>query len=204
MKAELEKAGQCVRRKMVADLDTVLVPLKTSQPARFKALMAEQADWNRYIESACFIEEERMWVDFQTGTRDDGTMRSLPYLGCFSSGMTERLLYARSLAAGSTAVLARHIESKQADGAKVKTIVADIATRSAAFAKSPPPKPADAVSEADFPRIQKESEAMQKRTVSLAKAACSGWPELATALGGATSCEAKAELYFYVQGSSPD
>ena len=204
MKEESEKASQCVKKRMIADLDTVLLPLKSKDPDRFHALMKEQADWNRFIESACFIEEERMWVDFDTGERQDGTMRSLGYLGCMSSGLTERELYARELSTGGIAALVKRIEERQADGAKVKIVIANIAAKVAGFVKTPPPKSPDAVSEADFPRIQKESEAMQTRTVSLAAETCNGWPDLAKALGGKDACLQKAELYYYVQGNAPD
>ncbi len=193
---------QCLKKKMNADLDAVLIPLKTSDPAKFKALMKEQAEWNKAMEKACDLEEERTWVDFTTGHRDDGSFRSYTMLGCFSQAFTERTMYARTLASGKIAPLVKHIEESRKGGAAVKGIVADIQKKAIAFKAAPPPQE-DGFLPADWDAIIGEAGAMIGATQAMAKSTCGAWPELEKALGGPAKCLLKAELYYYVQGNNP-
>lgn len=196
------KAIECLRKKMIADLDAVLVPLKKSDETKFKALMKEQAEWNRNIEVACKLEEERFWIDLATGGRDDGTMRSYTYLGCLSGAYTDRILYAQSLAAGKLPPLVKRIEETQKDGAEVKRVLAEIKNTAEGFVKSPPKLEAG-VESADWGMIASSCEKVATASASMAKSTCEAWPDLAKELGGKDKCAAKVELYYFVQGGSP-
>ena len=97
--------NECERKAMTAELDRTLVPLKTSDPDRFKALMTMQATFNRYIDDACWLAEEAMWVDFKSGSRDDGTLRSYAWLGCHTEYVLERFFFARTLYGNDAAAM---------------------------------------------------------------------------------------------------
>ena len=71
MKIQASETVECLRRKMIADLDAVLLPLKKSDQARFKALMREQATWNRFIDVACDVEEELDWLEMAGGRKGE-------------------------------------------------------------------------------------------------------------------------------------
>ncbi len=201
-KEAFAKSIECQKKKMTADLDAVLLPLKASEPAKYSSLMKEQAEWNRAIDKACALEEERMWVDFATGQRDDGTYRGYTYMGCYSQAYTERTMYARSLGAGKIGPLVKHIEETQKTGAEVKDAIADIQKRSLVF-QGAPPAVEDGFSAPDWKGILDEAGHVMGATKTMAKSTCETWPDLEKALGGKEKCLAKAELYYYVQGNSP-
>ncbi|HEY3359343.1 MAG TPA: lysozyme inhibitor LprI family protein, partial [Polyangia bacterium] len=181
-KQALADMTACVRRTMIRALDDVLVPLKKSAPARFSALMKEQAAWNRFVEAGCHLEEERFWVDLDSGQRDDGTMRGYPYLGCLDAAYTERLMYARALGGGDPAPLVGRVTAADKNGAAMQKIVAEVKASAERFQKRPPP-PSDLGVSADFADIAKGCATVQAETAGMARSTCEGWPELAQALG---------------------
>jgi hypothetical protein len=202
-KQEYARVTECLRRKMNADLDAVLLPLKKADEAKFKSLMKEQAEWNRLVEAVCHLEEERFWIDFETGARSDGTMRGYPYIGCLNSAYSERILYAKALEASKPELLSKRVEELQADGARVKTITASVLSKATAF-QAAPPKVQEGMVEVDWKKVKEGAAKTVAAAMPLAKSTCAFWPELAKALGGKAKCEAKAELYYYMQGAVPD
>ncbi|MFO0592746.1 MAG: hypothetical protein U0441_34705 [Polyangiaceae bacterium] len=196
------RSVECLKKKMTKDLDEVLLPLKTSDKAKYDALMKEQAEWNRTVEKACRLEEERMWVDFSTGLRDDGTLRSYTYLGCYSQAYTERTMYARTLASGKVDPLAKHIDETQRSGAETRDALADILKKATAF-QAQPAAAKDNLTVPDWKTIVDELTTVIGASKKLATSTCETWPDLAKALGGKEKCLEKAELYYYVQGNSP-
>jgi len=200
-KEAFAKSVDCLKKKMIKDLDEVLLPLKKADKAKFDALMKEQAEWNRTMEKACLLEEERMWVDFSTGLRDDGTFRSYTWLGCYSQAYTERTMYARTLASGKLDPLVKHIDETQKSGAETRDALADIQKKALAFLAKPAPAE-EPLSVPDWKAITEELATVIGATKTLATSTCEAWPDLAKALGGKEKCLAKAELYYYVQGNN--
>lgn len=194
------RANECRRKRLLADLDALLVPMKASDPRRFKALMKEQAEWNRAMKKACDLEEERAWVDFDTGDRSIGSYASLTRLECQNQAITERILYVRTLAAGKPGALAKRIGEVQANGVRMKQIAADILQRSMTFATTPPSSP---TAWTDWSEVVASTGHFIGATKSLAKSTCQAWPELEKALGGKEKCLSKTEAYYYVQGNAP-
>lgn len=202
-KEAVAKAVECLRRKMIKDLDDVLVPLKKSDETKFKALMKEQADWNRNVDVACWLEEERSWLDLASGGRDDGTMRSYAFMGCLDDAYTDRILYARSLAAGKIEPLVKRIEEKQADGRGVREALTALKAAAAKFTADKP-KVEPPLMEADWKRVGESAENVGGASAMMAASTCSAWPDLAKALGGKEGCTTKVELYYLAQGLSPN
>lgn len=200
MKVQLSNTAECIRRKMNADLDAVLLPLKKSDEARFKALMSEQATWNRFAGVACGVEEELAWVDFDDGSRSDGTARGTSMLYCIERSHTERVLYARALAGKDPAPLAKHIEEQQKTGEAVRDWLADAKKRSVKWIITKPRDNGMGI-EADWKGLSDSIGKVQEATPKLAASTCAGWPELAAALGGEAACLKKAELYYYAQAN---
>jgi hypothetical protein len=201
-KEAVHKATECLKKRMIADLDAILVPLEKTDKAKFDALMKEQAEWNRAVQAACDVEEERFWLDLSTGHRYDGTYRGYTWLGCFDKAYTERILYARALGAGKPAPLVKRIVALQTDGAAVETALSDLAKRAAVFEKSPPPPdPSDAGE--DWKKLIDEIGKVQSAAGSLAKSTCAAWPEIAKGLGPKTPCEPALKAYYFAQMNEP-
>jgi hypothetical protein len=201
-KEAVANAGDCLRRKMIADLDAVLLPLKKAEEPKFKALMKEQAEWNRHLAIACELEEERFWVDLVTGARDDGTLRGYTYLGCLDKAYTERILFARSLAAKDDKLLVKRVDDTQKDGAATKEALAQLQKTAEAFVLVPP-KVEEPFQNADWKAIGESSGKVGAAAASMAKSTCETWAGLAKALGGKEACETKVELYYAAQFNTP-
>lgn len=201
-KEAFSDSNECLRRTMIADLDAVLLPLKKADAAKFEALMKEQAEWNRAVEVACDLEEERFWIDLVTGGRDDGTLRSYAYMGCMEGAYTERILFARSLAAKDLGPLVKRIEATQKDGEEAREQLSHLRKTAEAFVLVPPAPP-DGMESADWKSIGESGEKVAASAVSMAKSTCEAWPDLAKALGGRGACEAKMELHYTAQVVSP-
>jgi hypothetical protein len=202
MHIAMRDRNDCRRARLNVELDAVLSPLKSSDPTRFRALMAEQATWNRLVETACNIEEELAFLNFEDGTRSDGTMRGLALMGCKGTAIGERVYYARSRAAADVHAMVRRVREKAKEGTAERRALADRRKLAERWVVAPPPKDPDGP-DPQWERFSKDIESVQKTTRALARSTCAAWPELSSALGGAATCERELELYFYVQGSSP-
>jgi len=200
MKEAAHQEAECSRRKMVADLDAVLLPLKSSDPARFSQLMKEQAVWNRYVKSRCWVHEELQWLDLTTGQRDDGTMRSYAYIGCISEATAERTFYARALANKDPGAVEKRVKAREKLGTRDEPILAELLTKAQGFEKSPP-KVEPGMVEAEWKKIVEETKASQDGAKELATMTCEGWKELGEKLGDKRTCEASMRLYYLAQGS---
>jgi hypothetical protein len=200
MKEAAHQESECIRRKMVADLDAVLLPLKSSDPARFSQLMKEQAVWNRYVESRCWIQEELQWLDLATGQRDDGTMRGYTYIGCLSEATAERTLYARALANKDPGAVEKRVKARDKRGTDDERALAELLTKAQRFEKSPP-KVEPGMVEPEWKKIVEETKASQDRASELATMTCEGWKPLSEKLGDKRTCEASMRLYYLAQGT---
>ncbi|MFO0550097.1 MAG: lysozyme inhibitor LprI family protein [Polyangiaceae bacterium] len=189
-KADLvKKAVERVEQKLAGD---------TAALAAFKA---EQASFDRYMNAACELEEERAWIDLWTGQRDDGTMRGYATLGCRGREIQERYFYLGARAADRADLVAARITEVQADGARSKAAIVEIEKAAAGWEKNPPPKSDESPVTADWKHIHELAVLLLKSAPELAKATCDGWSKLGSA---ATDCNTTGELYYIVQGNTPD
>lgn len=202
MKVQMSETVECLRRTMIADLDRVLLPVKTSSPARFRALMDEQATYNKHADALAFLAEELMWVDFSTGGRSDGTARGTGTMGCQGDALTERIAYAAALRAEDAETLAKRVHARRKAGDATRasvTRVRELATKRAMMPAATVPPGETAIEPAAFRELYAKADAVLDGAKALAKATCEGNAPLATALGGDAACRAAVETYYLGQ-----
>jgi hypothetical protein len=200
VKAAANQTAECIKKTFTADLDLVLLPTKSVDPNRFNALMREQATWNKWTEDLCWLVEEAFWVDFDKGTRDDGTMRSLPWLGCKQQVASERDYYALALKADDAAALATRIEQLAKAGTRTKELLDKMEKDAAKLAEAPLvdagassfPRP---LTPAERSNLLLRTKSIDGKVNELTHSTC-GWAALAETLGGTVACEASASLYY--------
>jgi hypothetical protein len=204
-KGAASQTAECMKKAFTADLDAALLPAKSVDPLRFNALMREQATWNKWAEDLCWLAEEAFWVDFDKGTRDDGTMRGVPWVGCKQQAATERDYYALALKADDAAALATRIEQLSKQGTRSKELLAKmrkdgaklLETRSADAAALAFPRPLTIAERAE---LVNRTKAIDEKVGDLAHSTCA-WAALAETLGGSSACEAAAGLYYLGHGN---
>src|SRR6185503_4803596 len=86
--------ANCLKRAMDARLDEIIVPLKKSDPAKFKKWMAVQANYNRWTEESCALVEELFWVDFDERVAWTGTAVGLSNNECLQRLRADRYEFA--------------------------------------------------------------------------------------------------------------
>ncbi len=192
-KEALNQEAECMRREMIADLDAVLLPLEASDPTRFAQLMKEQAVWNKYVKSRCWLHEELAWLDLKTGQRSDGTMRGYAYLGCLIQATAERTYYARALGNKNAKAVNARVLARQKPGAN--DALHELSLAAMKFEKNPPKVEAGMVA-ADWKKILEETKAEQSGRNDLADMTCDGWKELAAEYQSKASCVDSVRLYY--------
>ncbi len=110
-KAQEAARAECLQRAMNQALDQVIVPLKKKDRAEFKAWMALQADYNRWLAEACAVVEEAHWVDTATGERSMGTGYGSAEQQCRQRQYAWRGFYASAWARGDWKALTQAQEA---------------------------------------------------------------------------------------------
>jgi hypothetical protein len=203
VKAQAVEQNRCRRTAMTAQLDLFLRPLKETDAVRFKARMAEQAEFNRYADGACWVAGQSAWVDFEQGTREDDNLRWARVTECESDIYTERFFYAHVLRANDVAAIAKRVVALHDRGQRAKRDLermrdrgADLANRAIPAYKAGSGLPLP-LTRAERVELQTKIAAALDAPPSIARATCSAWSELAAALGGATACSSALALYYY-------
>ncbi|MDB4995734.1 MAG: hypothetical protein JWM74_3166 [Myxococcaceae bacterium] len=200
-KTAAAQTAECMKKAFTADLDAVIVPVKNTDPARFNAVMREQASWNKLAEDLCWLAEESFWVDFDKGMRDDGTMRGLPWVGCKAQAASERDYYALALKADDAAALATRIEQLAKAGTRSKELLAEMSKGAAKLAET---RIVDAGPPGSYPHmltlvergdLVTRTKSIEDKSREVAHATCT-WAALAETLGGSAACEEAAALYY--------
>lgn len=194
-KEAMNQEAECMRREMIADLDAVLLPLEASDPTRFAQLMKEQAVWNKYLKSRCWLQEELAWIDRATGQRSDGTMRGYAYLGCLMQATAERTYYARALGNKNAKAVHQRVLARQKRGAKDADALHELSLAATKFEKNPP-KVEPGMVAADWKKISEEIKAEHAGMNELADMTCNGWKELAAEFQSKASCVATVRPYY--------
>lgn len=201
MKAAAAESAACAVRESVRELDRTLVAEKTHDPARFHALMKEQAEHNRLADDLTFLAEELVWIDFASGVRQDGTLRGFSHLACQAEAGRERFAYARALRDGDAGAMAKRMKARAKVG-KANLAALD-QTKRLATERTMVPVPekaegedptGDRMSPAAFQEVFAKATDATSRTKALAASACATFPGLRDELGA--SCETVAEVYF--------
>jgi hypothetical protein len=178
------------------------------EPSQREALSALVAQYRAWAVPVCWLSEESQWIDFDNGTRDDGTARSYAAVACMDATSTERLFLARTLREGDASGIARHIEARGARGAKNASVLAEMEDKSRLLLSQPIPlkSPGDPffpiiLDDAARRELATKTRAVLSGATRLAESTCRAWPALARALGGPVGCETAAPRYFLAQGT---
>ncbi len=199
IKEAMFEQSECYRRQMIGELDGVLLPMKRSEPERFKALMREQAKWNRFVALGCRGAEQRMWSDFETGAHTWGTMFGTYDLRCNIEAHKERILFARSWASRDPAVLQRRVTALRQPGIACQTSIQRAKQRAQHFVAHPPKDNDLPLGPADWKQILEDANTVETSAAELAGSTCAGWPEFQASLGGAPACQQQVQLYYLKQ-----
>jgi hypothetical protein len=198
--AEWQKA-ECLRAAMVRELDGVLLPMKSASPARFAALMREQAAFNRLVAESCDLRETMQWVDAPTGTRSDGAARGYAEILCIQQDSLERAYYATALRTGAAARFAAHVRSRSTAG-RVAREAREAFRRDLARWTTPALPNGDPFGQpplvpGEAPRLLDAAAAVEAHAQALARQTCARWPALQRALEGPDRCAAAMEAYYF-------
>jgi ABC-type uncharacterized transport system auxiliary subunit len=199
-KFQMSETATCVEHAMDRELDKVLLPLKITQPARFRALMEQQAAYRRLESSLSFLAEETTWVDFVRGTRSDGTARGIAKMSATHAVWLDRVAYARALAAGDATALAADVKAHQKAGHKARRALADIKADSARNTLVPPAPPGEDTGETvlgggEWKTLFANAALAEEASRDLARSTCEDFPGLEAALGGAGPCREAVALH---------
>ncbi|MFT3775932.1 MAG: hypothetical protein QM820_62100 [Minicystis sp.] len=189
----------CLDRRVVAELDRVLWPLKAARSPRFRPLMKEQALYNRFAPALGELVEQAMWIDLDTAARSYGSCYDCGRLACATSSAKERLYYARALQAGDAAALAERIEAVQTAGGATLAKVSAMSAAAARWARRPAPEPTSDeqyASPEDWRAIERGVRELEGQATDLAASTCEGFPGLSAALGDITACREKTRRYY--------
>jgi hypothetical protein len=202
-KMQMSQEVGCLERAMNRDLDKVLVPLKVSSPARFKALMAQQASYRKLATALAFLSEESMFIDFEHGVRTDGTLRGTPTMACEMGAWTDRIVYAHALERGDVPGLVAEVHARRDGGTKTQKALGTLEKTATRFTLVPPePMPgADdmgvrVLGVDAWKELFAKASSAQELARELARSTCEDVAGLEAALGGAERCRAATTLYY--------
>ncbi|WP_437585301.1 hypothetical protein [Sorangium sp. So ce1000] len=197
MKEQMLLTSDCLRRRMVRELDAFLLPLKGGSLPRFKGWMKSQADWNRFVKSLALLDEELQWVNLAEGSRLDGTGRGVTFMACEHAALVERFFFARALAGRDPAAFARRVEALQSVGRKARAAVAEVRRHAAAPPNAAvPPDGRQPMARSEWKDLATWAKDVDEVPRALAAATCELWPEAAAALGGSQACSERLDLYY--------
>ncbi|WP_156040759.1 hypothetical protein [Chondromyces apiculatus] len=190
---------ECVRRRMVSDLEAFLLPLQAASPPRFSAWMTSQADWDRFTKALASLKEALEGVNLAEGARRDGSSSGgAAFTLCERSALTERIFLARTLASGDLTWFVARVESVQGHGQQTRDVVTGVRRHA-----EKPPKPAAVedgqrrLAPSAWQELAAGAKAVEDGAPALAEATCALWPQAVEALGGSAACRDKRTHYYF-------
>ena len=171
---------------------------------RKKALVRHDAAFGIYVEAACWLGEESFFTNYDAGTRGDDTSRWVPSLVCKNNALSERLFFARALAAGDATAMAAWVHETEARGAAVRARLARMRAQVEELRARAPAEGDAGRDDAGARRLGGNDPAAQKQKlarvewapIALAKETCELWPELAAKVEGG-ACKEKLAAYYF-------
>jgi hypothetical protein len=190
--------ADCVRERMEAELDRVLVPLREAEPRRFAALMKEQAAWNRFVEVGCSLVEEMEWIIPETGEVTFGTAIGYAQAGCQEQARIERAYFAVALGAGDAARVAARVRAVGQSGAETRQALAAWRTGVARWTTTTATTESELwhpLTRDDARRVRDSAAGVEHQADALAASLCRSWPALRDAFSGQAPCAQAAGSY---------
>jgi hypothetical protein len=197
-KAAAFETADCMRERMEAELDLVLVPLRTRYQDRFDALMREQAAWNRFVDAGCGLVEEMEWIELETGEVTFGTASGYALAGCQQQARTERAFFAAALRTGDTAGLLARVRARASEGEQTRADIRAWREGAARWITTPAKTESElfrALTPDDARRVRDAVLAVERQAGALARPLCRNWPALREGFGGQEACVRAAGAY---------
>jgi len=120
VKAAEAAQEDCLRKAAVRELDAVLIPLKKGDPARFQALMREQAAWNEVKPLACTLLDEWQFLAEEHARWVFGTIVGLGQTACMQNAHGDRAYYAVTRQRGDAAAFAARVRVARPAAAEIR------------------------------------------------------------------------------------
>lgn len=194
----------CIERIATKERDAFVASLPPSDPRTGRAAQLERA-FTAFVKDVCWASEEVQWVDFTTGTRDDGTLRGFATLGCESRAAQERAFFYRALRTKDAMGFARHVDDAAPRGHREAFFLKDLTT--AARHLESKPAHTKSGSEAGIALAKSDRTEYVKRFVAIDRAAatlgtdtCAAFDGLPGALGAKT-CASRAKTAYLAFGT---
>lgn len=197
---------QCLRNEASKAKNALVASLPLNDPAASR-LDAFDAAFTKLAEHVCWVTEEVQWVDFEDGTRDDGTLRGFAWLSCQSRAEIERAYFYRALAAKDAAGYARHLEAALPRGRRESFFLNDVATKARALKAKPAPRgdaphaSPEALGAAERREYAARFDAIARGAPRLAAETCAIFPRLAHTIGTETACVHEATAAYLAIGT---
>lgn len=193
----LEREADKAKTAFLASL-----PLDDARMERVADLDAALA---RLVDDVCWASEEVRWVDFEEGTRDDGTLRGFERLGCQARAQVERAYLFRAMAANAPAAFARHLDDAEPRGRREAFFLHALDAKAHALAsKSSPAQlmPGERAldTEARHQYVARVS-AIARAAPDVARRTCALFEGLVVESHGELACERKATSLYVSLGS---
>lgn len=168
--------------------------------AHVRALSALHDD---FVQDLCWLSEELVWVNFDDGSRDDGSLRNFQWLSCVRKQNIEQAFLLRTMALHDAHGFALHVTASQDAGKMERATLQQNSAKAQALLTRPPRKPTGVAGELPSPigddarreyvlRIQ----SIRERTKKLAAMTCSTFADLERELDGDEACKEKVALYY--------
>ena len=186
----------CLKRRAVRELDALLLPLKASAPARFQALMSEQAAWNALMPMACTLLDEGQFLAAEHARWIFGTSITLGQMACMQNAYIDRAYYAIARHEGQTAPFAARVKAAAVHAPSFRAELQALREIRAWTPADGDAMGGTEVTSEDVQRVRAAVDDIERRTAALAATTCANWPELQRALGGEAACAQAMEAYY--------
>ena len=202
IKLAMGKQLDCLEEYLASSWKRAVAAARRADPKRAEQLTELSQKWTGLARAACFVEEQRSWVDFHTGLRTDGSAYGAMEMRCRLTAAQEQIYLATAMQRANPHPVAARIESLAPQGETLRRLIEYIARRCAHFLRTPPERDAGAAEQGlrpfeEWDQTEEAALAVLRQTRPVANSMCTNWPGLARLLGGAPDCERKTALYMY-------
>lgn len=194
----------CIDGAATKERDAFVASLPPNDP---RALRADKVDraFAAFVKDTCWASEEAQWVDFTTGTRDDGTLRGYATLGCASRAAEARAFFFRALRNKDANGFARHVDDAAPRGHREAFFLNDLITAARDLESKPlgnatTRETGIALARTARSEYVKRFVAIDHAAGALAKDTCAAFDGLADALGEKT-CAARTKTAYLALGA---
>ena len=198
-KEAFARTNECLDGRMRKARVDHLIAARPDAARRSELLALEDANDN-LAGRLCGLSEEIVWVNFETGERDWGSLNGYMLLGCEQRAAIERSYFMKTMAAGDVAGLAVRIRAVQETGQTQRSKLIERRDAIRALFGEPAPDPIEygpvPMSEQDRHDFVARIDAVLRDLRHHATDTCTAFPKLSEAFGDDGACEAALASYY--------